>query len=329
VKFASFFLFLILGCAREPAIHVYDDEGAFLARKDLQAFDSLNFDYLKVADRDSGDREESRLKNEWIEEFKNEDSSRLWVSTDWGKISICNDGLSVCNHGSSVILNRHKVAEAFLKNFGSLEGKALREFVSQRVHNFASSDFFYIRPENGRYTDWLRLIGFDEEGYGSLAYNEGMLFWLLGLLDNTTFFSVLFSGVKIMYDSPSSLVVLNFKNYQKLNRVVRQSVLIHESRHSDCNVNISPHDLQMIRMAPSFEYWRSRWDKPSCGYFHSVCHMKVSLMNVAQCDAVADGPFGLQSLFLAAMILNPRLDSMTKNILLKSFYELFSRIEIP
>jgi len=322
VKFASFFLFLILGCAREPAIHVYDDEGAFLARKDLQAFDSLNFDYLEVAERDSDYLERLWLKNEWIKEFKNEDSSRSLVSTEWGESFIR-------DHRLYVMLNRCKVAEAFLKNFGSLEGKALREFVSQRVHNFASSDFFYIRPENGRYTDWLRLIGFDEEGYGSLAYNEGMLFWLLGLLDNTTFFSVLFSGVKIMYDSPSSLVVLNFKNYQKLNRVVRQSVLIHESRHSDCNVNISPHDLQMIRMAPSFEYWRSRWDKPSCGYFHSVCHMRVSFMDVAQCDAVADGPLGLQSLFLAAMILNPRLDSMTKNILSESFYEHFSRIELP
>jgi hypothetical protein len=232
-------------------------------------------------------------------------------------------------------LDSQKVAQSFRDQFGSLEGRALSAFVQQRVRNFVSSDFFYGVAGTKSYSNWSSHDSSSNRNFSLIADNRGMHYWFQGLLDRNWFSAILINGRKILFDSPSNLVVLHLKQYQALSLVMRQSVLIHEARHSDCNEKIDETDLNIVREARSYADWKKQWKDSkhaTCGYFHSICPPSLGmqgLSGVAQCDAVLDGPNGLQALFLEAMILNPDLEESTRKNLCLERQKISMRIQVP
>ncbi len=71
---------------------------------------------------------------------------------------------------------------------------------------------------------------------------------------------------------------------------VRQGILIHEARHSDCTGGITEADLDVARSAQNDRDFFQRFPKPECGHFHSIC--PASMPGVGGLAACDDRPWG-------------------------------------
>lgn len=152
------------------------------------------------------------------------------------------------------------------------------------------------------------------------AQNLGTLFWLAGLVDNVQLTIDYLGTTEVAVDSSRVGLVLLGPAYEAQIQVsdesgatetvtlppaFRQSILMHEARHSDCTGGLSQEQLQGMISATSYDEYISKFPSDACGHLHIVCPDSVKdLAGQFACDSEKWGAYTVGAIFAAATIDN-------------------------
>jgi hypothetical protein len=224
----------------------------------------------------------------------------------------------------------------FSQIFGGFSGQNVRNFIDERIkHYLRESDIVGLSPSYSVHTGWTQLPPTPKDIIAGAA-NLGMQFWLQGLLDNTTFSLTLANGQNVPIASSRAGVMLFGPAYAeeiemngsklRLSVASRQSILVHEARHSDCNGGISQADISRARQAQSYAKFFDGLQARKCGHLHSLCRTG-SLQGLPACDAETWGSYGIQAVFLEAALKNAQAGSTKWQVLNALVIDAKSRLE--
>jgi hypothetical protein len=82
---------------------------------------------------------------------------------------------------------------------------------------------------------------------------------------------------------------------------VRQAVLIHEARHSDCTGGLTETDLNNLRSARTESALQASLSHSTCGHMHSNCPAGHELHDLPACDSMAWQAYSVESVYLDAV----------------------------
>lgn len=192
----------------------------------------------------------------------------------------------------------------FSQIFGGQSGEDVRGFIQERLKYFLSkSDIVKVEPYPKYGTQFDR-----DELY--LGFNFGTYLWLQGLSDKIIHSVTLADGQKIVVDQSRVGILVFGKNFSDhILPEGRQSLLIHEARHSDCNGGLTQTQISHLETQVSLYGVDHGTDRaissklfPSkCGHPHRLCQ-KGSYQGLPACDSHEWGSYSVQLVFLKAVL---------------------------
>lgn len=253
-------------------------------------------------------------------------------------------GLSQSNSGSR---------SRFVQVFGGYSGKNIRSFIDERIKYFISLDDLLPAgrsssgpssngkrgnsdQESGPTPGWTRIENSEKIKDNIAASNFGFQLWLQSLIDRRPTAVVLKSRKLIPVTSSRVGIMLIGPAYNGITRNLddspvpfpqeyRQSMLIHEARHSDCVGGLTQEDLRIAREASSYAEFSERFSSKKCGHLHALC-MTGDFKGFPACDSMRWGSYGIQALYLEAALQETPIGSEKWQVLLASFIDSKSRL---
>jgi hypothetical protein len=216
----------------------------------------------------------------------------------------------------------------FTEVFGGNRPEDVANFLDERVRHYVDPSDPKIRVSiNSRL---MRLAREDEraEDEGRLAaQNLGTSLWVKSLVDETSI-QFLYSGGIVPVDSTRAGIVILANAYGtelqteeggtiEMTPAVRQSILLHEARHSDCTGGISEAFLREVRETPDAGAQAKKFEGHACGHFHGVCPKYFPagttephpLAGKVACDHEAWGAYRVGEVFLRAVMQDPEIST--------------------
>ncbi len=218
----------------------------------------------------------------------------------------------------------------FTRIFGGTSGSDVLRFLDARARYFADA-----RPVERQlaayafpYTNWLveqgSVVTEDVRANRTQvgATNYGTLIWLLSAVNGVPV-SLRIDGQMISVNSSRVGIIVPGPGYARqgydpetdltydLPEAYRQTILIHEARHSDCTGGLSQVDLQAARGARSPGDYSNR----ACGHLHVVCPASSKYAGIAACDSESWGAYSVGAVFAEAAALNYESDLVAWNIM--------------
>jgi len=242
----------------------------------------------------------------------------------------------------------------FTQVFGGNTAADLVNYLNTRLHYYLTpDDDAGIYPQKFDNDGWEK----DEDGvanrhrlkeYSSLfgqeggvvlgALNIGTEYWLDGLINNTKV-TLRLGDQYIPVDSSLVGIVLLGEGYtDKLSdghkhwvdqpAFVRQGILLHEARHSDCTGGVSEADLKIARAATSAQEFAKKSTMTACGHLHTFCPADMKpYENMPACDSEAWGAYSVEGMFLTAMSMGD-LSEVDKNVAMATAIDRLSRVQV-
>ncbi len=232
----------------------------------------------------------------------------------------------------------------FKQVFGGFSGAHVRKFVDERVKYFLSIDDLWSgtrsssqsSQEAAKQPGWTRTDNAEQMQSHVGASNYGVQVWLQSLINRTPAAVLLKSGKIISVRSSRVGIMLIGPAYNagmsnQMGSIVpfpqeyRQSILIHEARHSDCVGGVTQEDLVMARGATSYSEFMERFKSKRCGHLHSLC-TEGDYQGFPACDSMLWGSYGIQALYLEAVLKQTPVGTEKYQLLLHTFIDTKSRL---
>jgi hypothetical protein len=239
----------------------------------------------------------------------------------------------------------------FSQIFGGTTANNLVQYLNDRVHYFLTKgDDVSIYPATFANDGWeqdanntgdVHTFGqtfLADSGGGVVlgAINIGTELWLNGLINNVSVTMQLNDQVVPVDSSRVGIVVLGAGYTDKMSdqngnsidvpAFVRQGILLHEARHSDCTGGVTEQDLDVARGATSAQDFAQKTKMSSCGHLHSFCPAEIKpYAGLPACDDEPWGAYSVEATFLSAMSLSD-LSEVDKNIALMEMFDRESRV---
>ncbi|MCM2277580.1 MAG: hypothetical protein NDJ89_05840 [Oligoflexia bacterium] len=86
----------------------------------------------------------------------------------------------------------------------------------------------------------------------------------------------------------------------KLPTELRQSILVHEARHSDCPTGLTPSDIEVARASRNGKEFDENYRNRRCGHLHTRCPKGHALAGLAACDDFVYGAYYFGAVYTAA-----------------------------
>ena len=229
----------------------------------------------------------------------------------------------------------------FIQVFGGYSGNNIRNFINERIKYFISVDDLLpidsVSSENSaQKLGWTRVENYEKMKGSIAASNYGSQLWLQSLIDERPAAIVLKTWEIIPVSSTRVGIMLIGPAYngsiRKLDgssvpfpQEFRQSLLIHEARHSDCVGGVTEDDLRIAREASTYLEFTERFDSKKCGHLHALCR-EGDYRGLPACDSMRWGSYGIQALYLEAALKAAPFGSEKYQLLLATFIDTKSRL---
>ncbi len=218
-------------------------------------------------------------------------SAKDLVAADVATFKKMNDADLVTYDGN----NNH----IFSKVFGGASSQDLINYLDLRVHDYAfKSDLSVSSRGLGLMDGWA------DSGPHVIALNYGAQLWLEAAIE----------GVQALYSNRGAapvevtstrvgLIVLT-QYYPQLQSLARQSILLHEARHSDCTGGLPKSNIVKIK-----EALRQKDNEAAnalfgrCGHAHVICPSGI-YSGMAACDSESWGAYAVGAVYARAMAAN-------------------------
>jgi hypothetical protein len=212
---------------------------------------------------------------------------------------------------------------AFTAVFGGTDGAAVSKFFSDRVHHLVDPSQAQLLPDHFDNERWLTAPArhsnsdgaaprSNPQGYKVGALNIGTLFWLEGLVNQVPVSLVQADGSTVPIRSSREGVVILGDGYTSIEKDskgrafsipagMRQAILLHEARHSDCTGGITDNMLSTLRGLRDSDEFEKTYPTMTCGHLHRVCQ-SGDLAGMAACDSEAWGAYTVGSIYVLAAL---------------------------
>ena len=224
----------------------------------------------------------------------------------------------------------------FTSVFSGTSTAAVHTFLDQRIHYYLTEselDSYQWEPNSFATTRWTQKAAVSATGkVVLLAANVSAEAWLDGLVNRVPVTLITPTG-RVPIDRPNAGVMLIGPGYQPTLNVggmdyaipaaYRQSILLHEARHSDCTGGLSETDVDVLREAQSYRDTDQKFKK-QCGHLHTYCPVGHELAGELACD---DLPWGAYSVGLVyGAVLWPFLTGDDKAVVEAQVADNYSRL---
>jgi hypothetical protein len=216
----------------------------------------------------------------------------------------------------------------FTQIFGGTTSADLTNYLNTRVHYYIDKDQdVSISPADFQNMGWtqetlLKTLADTNNDATVCAVNVSIEYWILGLLNNTlvTFnfndqnvpLTSARTGIVVLGDGYSDTIAIKDgqgnSNTVSLPAFYRQSILLHEARHSDCTGGLSDFQLSRISQETSAAEFSANDDAGTCGHLHIMCP-SGDYQGLYACDDEIYGAYGVQDVFLDAAELQLQIDN--------------------
>lgn len=204
------------------------------------------------------------------------------------------------------------------KVFGGTTGSDVKDYVDKRLHYYFSQEEFNaatFTPSD--VYDSSEMSDSGEKNMTMLGLNMGVILWLRGL-DRGVTVNIRSAGQEIDVQSPRTGIMILGEGYAQAMQLqgktpvspqlFRQSILVHEARHSDC-------------ASKSTAGYSTK-----CGFLHVKC-TRGELVGIVACDDQPWGAYAIDAIFLDGTMNSLPSDS-AEYALLEYFYgDSVSRLE--
>lgn len=235
-------------------------------------------------------------------------------------------------------------AEAFKKVFGGLTGGDVKHFVETRSKVFVDirDQSLSVSPPSPRFDGWSKTAqpsespkpvenptiltpfpapannpdGKRQAVIGAVNLGAGM--WLQGVFDGTPY-TVSFRDQSVRVDSTRSGLLMLGAIYsdifivegkvRQVRPALRRTILVHESRHSDCTGGIDDDIVEVARKVKTNDEFKRELPDMRCAHLHVACPARHSLAGIPACDDEQWGAYGVQWLYAKAREDSPVRDS--------------------
>jgi hypothetical protein len=206
-----------------------------------------------------------------------------------------------------------KSAGLFGEIFGGTDSTSVASYLDARAKYFVDKDDPEVLVEG---TPISRIVGDDDQDNGSIqvgAMNIGAVLWLESEVNRRPYTLEVHGNASTMTDSRNGLVVLGPGYRRDYPVAVRQSILIHEARHSDCTGGISRAQLGAIAAD------QSKIMGMSCLHTHIKCESGDYKGELA-CDNEGWGAYGIQEVFVRAVLSDDGIENSSEYLMLENMY---------
>ena len=204
--------------------------------------------------------------------------------------------------------------KAFQSVFNGFSGSDIRAYMDLRIHSFFSQyDIAHsAEPTAGVLNEPEPAGKLDEKAKAVVgAANIGALAWFQTLFVNRPLTFVI-AGQTIQPKSSRVGIMMIGPGYDRVQqnsdgslfrfpREYRQSILIHEARHSDCTGGITQSAIDRARMIGSFNGFLEKTQESNCAHLHAICPSWHNLHDLAGCDDKPWGAYAVQSMYSFAL----------------------------
>jgi len=213
-------------------------------------------------------------------------------------------------------------SRSFSKIFGGTSPANVMQYFNTRMH------YFFTEDELANVFDNLSLSSLGRRKIGSAkimapnddgteggavieAKNIGMTIWLLGEFQGKQVtvnigeqhIPVNSSRVGIMEIGPGYLATIEDEagKSHAIPSEIRQAVLIHEARHSDCTGGLTVTDVSNARTARTASDLLASMSHSRCGHLHMNCPSGHDYAGLPACDSFAWQAYSVESVYLDAV----------------------------
>jgi len=210
------------------------------------------------------------------------------------------------------------------KIFGGVGSRDILNYLNTRVSYFAVASELQVSPGAFGPSDIGRLLGqlASTSDAQVIALNVGAQLWIEGLAENTP---VTFTvkgqvsepvmvnssrtGLVILADGYTDKALADDGSIVTIPPLFRQTVLMHEARHSDCTGGLNEEDLPNIRAAIQAQDGSALHSAlHGCSHSHVICPTGHSYEGLPACDMESWGAYKVGAVFAEAYIANMNED---------------------
>ena len=220
--------------------------------------------------------------------------------------------------------------KAFQSIFNGFTGTDIRAYMDTRIHSFFSQyDVAHMPEPTASELSGVKQSGpLDENAKAVVgASNIGALAWFQTLFVNRPLTFVI-AGQTIQPTSSRVGLMMIGPGYDRVQQRAdgtifrfpleyRQSILIHEARHSDCTGGITQSAIDEARMTGDFNDFLQATQATDCAHLHAICPSWHSLHGLAGCDDRPWGAYAVQSTYAFALMQKAKVqnDVVLKNVM--------------
>lgn len=153
------------------------------------------------------------------------------------------------------------------------------------------------------------------------AMNIGTALWLQSLEDRTNV-TVNFGGQITPITSSRVGIVVFGEGYARTNSQgkeypaeMRNMIMVHEARHSDCTGGITEADVELLRKAKDNDIQATGFTKFSCGHTHQKCPSNHQYAGKLICDVHPWGSYAIGAIYVKAMLPKYEDGSFERSVL--------------
>ena len=217
------------------------------------------------------------------------------------------------------LLKTHNVAQydranngAFSAIFGGTSAIDVTQFFHERIKYYLTEDDLEDferrsgRLKNDALKDPKDATSIEQAGLELGAANIGAALFILGTINNQAL-KIRIADQVLTVRSPRVGIMQIGKGYRPgvnsrgrwvtLPPIYRQSILVHEARHSDCANGFTAEQKQIWRTSKNARETCERIKDKSCVHFHSFCK-EGDYRNVQACDDQPWGAYSVNLVFL-------------------------------
>ncbi len=200
--------------------------------------------------------------------------------------------------------------------FGGTSGTAFQSFLDERIRFFIT-DEEYASIQNVSLAGKLGKSSVSDPGGNKdlkdanvkvAASNVGIVLWLVSAIEGYKNLKFSFRSRDLVLDSSRVGLMLIGEGYNMsvqrndgttyvFPAAYRQSILIHEARHSDCATGLNQEDLTFIKSKTSLRELTESFKKMTCGNLHSYCPESHQYKNLPACDRMTWGAYSAGAMF--------------------------------
>lgn len=239
--------------------------------------------------------------------------------------------------------------DSFRKIFGGETGEDVLNYYRQRVHYVYTQEQInhaFVSPGSFPNDGWATVknnpkgsspdaITADTSSTARIkigAINISTVLWLKGEVNRTPV--TLFVGDDtIALDSTRVGVIMLAEGYTSTVTgsdgeehnipALRQAILVHEARHSDCTGGLSESTLSIMRSVDSAQELNSKLPRQYCGHTHIVCETGL-YEGLSACDSEQFGAYTVGAIYEAALV-DAQKSEVEKSILRMSAFDYLTR----